>query len=976
MRGHHTYTRSWFAHGGRTKNAGTFTVELTAGVFDAPDDAIGKINPKCASVPEKLAPLGAEHSLLRIYHPYADATVVTRSWTVSDKITGRGVVPYSFSLLFGGKDNDMFLRAPAKAFDPRSFEPYQEYAARAGASPDAQPALSVRFDPNPDDYKQPVAVPRRVWENAGFNEEVFVTLFVSLCAAMSPAPNSNTRAKVALKMLDGANSEALVLMMLSVFPHWFKRKFAASAAWTGAMDGAASTAIDGMHLICYIGEEPYSEVKFPTVDLTNGTARNLDDAVFTETATAYARWMWANIDNADERGEFETFLYKTFPAVPDRMPFYVVANSHYLWRLFEAKAFDLNFDTSLAALDAVAAAFSKSVGRYAFVGDSLTQCLTFLSERERAASGQWQGADYTPEQVRVLCTLALSDAAGAAELAALLYGRFFQSKQFDNLDVLLHYNASRLNGDAPAEVKRDARDRLMQAAAEASGAAAHCRETAREGLMKFAQSLRTVILTQHDPAFTDAFGEYKTITALLRKEDKLPQEFFTLPPGGKDVIFSGFINMELYDLDTLGRAPKPEFWNFVDALRDPEERFSAQDSKIGKRRSTLFKAYWLYYDGDRTRYAFALEKLKPTFIGELLNVDDDKVRNGLTIRDELTGIFFDGFENEWAHVDDFERRLDADETWSFVKAWLNRFETAGFQLGSDGILGMARNVIRLTPERMTELAGALSPASFEVILRLWGDSEDFSRSLDIIDAVDNAGDFIAARRFWERNADAGLCVTRMFFRYKRRDDPPLEWAVAIIAAEVNYKGQFSVKDFVKLRGAESAELNESLVADLFGAIRVAYSKSYPKYDEIARALYEEIRDTAATNPNRAGIFKNYAVRSAFDELKNNPSTPQGLASRIGGKIAGELDGVDSDGELRNFYSRQSAGRAGNVSGAAPALFDFLVALIAAASPILLLLFGAPAITAVTGGFGVIALGAAAVLTFFGLVLNLLTAWKG
>jgi hypothetical protein len=862
LKGHHIYTRSWFEYGSNAKNAGTYTVELTPGLFrENRDEAIySKLNPKCAAVPEALAPRNSDKSLFRIFHPFPDVSVTCRSWFVTDEITGRGTVPYTASLVFQGEDNRRFLLAPAKAFDAPSYEPYGSYIRRVG--PDAPAAPSDRYDPHDEDYAQPAAFTADDWARAlGFDAELFGLFYVSLCKAVA----GKAGAKIGVRLPRGTDSEKLILATLSILPMCLKRKFGASSAWTGLMDGAASAAIDGMQLICYYDENPMSDAGYPVIDMTpERRHRNLGAGASNNTYPgAYAAWVWGNIGDPAALSGFEKFINTTFRAVIDKMPLEVLSTCFYLWRLFVDERPELTFDLAAEAAALITEAFARNVSRFPFLEENLKICLHVIADA-------LLHGNFKPAHIQAICKLAENGNAHAASLVGPLYERYRKAERWDAVAPMLGHFAAALLGEK--EVGGAAERAVPFLLDGLKARDEECVSISQDALLKFAYRLRSAIIA--GGASSDAnIDAYKQVTKALSAKAKLPSSFFALPDITA-VRSEDWLRLEIFNIRELRYTPAAKQWGAIVQLLT---RFSERDV------TEMAKLYWgTVHESDRAAYigeldaaeaydAIGLYVRRPDALGDISGAIDEI----------YTGIF----SAAWGTAG---REAGDGATWDFIGAWITKLKTIGFR-DSDGIFNAMKLRIGLREPQLRAMAREISEGALDIIGELWGeaggdvaDTAAFMRNVDYAaaDPYDVSREERLYREIVSGVADGGrarLYAQRLLRWYEREEFPRLEWAVTIVAAEMpQSNGRFNVDDIFRLREGKRQPTEPSgaagKLADTIRTLNIVLDRCERYRDlqnttaRMASALAREISEYVSTS---APIFADRAISREFRTLRES-----------------------------------------------------------------------------------------------------------
>lgn len=850
MRGHHIYTSSWFKYGSNSKNPGTYTVELTRDIFGSDtDDVIFKLNQMCSSVPESLAPRNTNESVLRIYHILPDTTVVSRSWFVTDEITGRGTVPYTHSLLFRGDDNERFLRYPSKAYEISSVEPYKSYKGRV--STDAPTELSTKYDPRKEDYKEPFVFSKNEWiADFGLDEDLFAKYYISLGRAV--CVKGNTRVAVILRK--NMDSEKLILATLSILPMFMKRKFAAASKWTGMMDGSGSNAVNGIQLLCYYDESPVSESGFPVIDLT-GAGRHANIAVptFTETELNYARWIWRNIDESKKLSEYENFIELTFSSVLDKIPFVVVANSFFLW-------VNRNVDTYEVArkgLVLIARSFAKNFAKFEFINKSLDKAINKLLENV-------QVSDYDSEKVQAVCLLATNGSASAKKLVDALFVAFKDEQCWDRLAIVLQYYKSVLELTAErTTTERATAIGNLWSCLNLSDKSKECVRIAFEPLRIHCQNLREIILTSKEKSKSDeAFSNYKKLSESLNKFN-LPNTFFQLKdiPEINTIDAERFFELEKFDVGTLAYIPSTQHW--VKAIN------WAANLAV-ERRSGLWYLYWDTIK-NKGEYIIALEKAAKINPNGQNRVLAELIRSSVNVEKEIANYYKEDFASKWNAA---TYPLDSDETWKYMKEWLERLRKV--RLIEQSVLEYIHELIGLTKDNIDKLAERLSRESFQTAASLYNNVESLKVLLQEINEVDlsaaERGDkyFSGLANKIKNGSISPISINRMLYWHSINPNAPAEWAFVIALARNGSKSIYVVDYYLELRQSKTnAAAGIAEVLELFKIVSIATDYKNPYKNEATSIT--DITDSVRNRLQRIDkeYYEKIDVRFAFRNLPDS-----------------------------------------------------------------------------------------------------------
>jgi hypothetical protein len=914
--GHHIYTRSWFEYGSKSQNAGTFTVELTDGIFgDGAGDVIyDRLNPMCASVSEALAPRDSGQSLLRVYHLPPDTVVVCRSWFVTDQITGRGTVPYAYSLIFRGESRLGFLRNPEAAFRPEAMEPYQEFCARVTA--DAPAAMSVRYNPKREDYSLPPTFEKADWTREfRMERDSFVAFFASLGKAVCGRGD----AKVGVILPKDANGERFVLAALASLPMLMKKKFGAASRWTGMMDGRASGAAKGLQLLCYYDETPASDSGFPVVDLTGAGRHERLDAP----PTSYAGWLWDKLDDTEARAQFEAFLSERFGAAQDRMPFEVIDCCHILWELFLVKRVPVSFERAMPIVKLITDCFAKNFSRFPFISEKLEECL--LRVREGFVQNlPLVGAEF----YQALCLLAANGHEMAKALVYDLYKQFRGGAGGRMLSIALTYYAGILH-----QPNRRTDPRALEVLREnLSGGDPRCVRIAQDALRRDCQLRREVMLTDAAEA-EEAFSAYReTAAELYRSMGRLPEEVFTIP---ENPHLERLYTLTKYDISSLGCVPSPARWAELSRLLGE----LSQELVV----KFLSELYPTMPKERKVEYFHFFDQNAPRLPSVLLKC-------GQPIRDDVERQYFQMFAEEWKRE---ERPLGDGQTWQTAGLWLDKLETIGF-LPGDRIFGGIREGVGLNRDALVEISASLSVESMQTVIRLYGATAAMERTLERIRRIDGADS-------WREDSepvqlcppsetpDIDDCKNRMDYWEKRGME---SWALKMSAALIQ-DGLFSPDLYLELRRAQreqprqrSGVLDAADVIDVLSAVRELEKKPKGFRRQLIQC-FKEYLSSRWRSISHVSVFSAQNVVSAFAKLAESD-----FKQELGRRVWQVLLGAGCEQATLNIYY-PAGRRTARESSSPPALWQGIVAAVAAllgiAAGALLLFFGNGLYTPWMGG---------------------------
>ena len=569
MTGHHIYTRSWYEYGSNSKSPGTFSVELTERIFapNAAEIIFRELNPKFSSIGPTTAGYSMEQSLLRLFHPTADSVVAARSYFVNDAITGRGLVQYSFSLVFTGEDRDKFLKCPRRAFELSAFEPYEKFKNRVNN--DGTIKYSAEYDPKPADYAVPVRIARDTWTDFGFNKEIFIKFFVSLGKAISPQKGGQ---KVAVRISNKHDGEALILSVLSILPPQLRRKFGAVSRWSGPTDAVA--AVSGMQLVCYVDEKPPDDISEAVIDLSaNCRHRNIEQITYEQ--HKFALSYWENIENPEVFDGFTRYLSANFGALSDKMPFTVLAHCFWLWTTFyetgeteQASPRELDFSTASRAIICLMGAFGGNLNEHFNDKNLLAGIFSAYIKGLDTA----QISDVKVDLVRAICILAIGNVRvtanniNARELIRPLFTKLYKAGPGWGVRVIMQYYAKIIKDERPA-------DRISEAVALSYAVVASYTDKSiadevGAALKQLAATSAVKALCGGDDAFRESFF------ALFRQCEKSLQNVISaalfgagaMPPGGGKTLSTACINAGLYMILALLLKSAPGHEYIFDAV--------------------------------------------------------------------------------------------------------------------------------------------------------------------------------------------------------------------------------------------------------------------------------------------------------------------------------------------------------------------------------------------------------------------------
>ena len=885
MTGHHIYTRSWFELGSKSKNPGTFTVELTDDIFGAQSNDViyGKLNPMLAAVPEALAPLNSGKSMLRIFHPLPDTTVVSRNWFVTDEITGRGPVPYAHSLIFRRNTNDVFLKNPAHAFSLDSAEQYESFLARV--TPDEPVALSRRYDPRKEDYMSPFIFGKSDWiESFGFNQALFVKYFVSLCKAICDKGNL----KLAVVLPNAVDSELLILATLALLPMFMKRRFGAASSWKGMMDGSSSKAVSGLHLVCCYENYPMSDSKLPILDLTEADrSSHLDVA-----EQGYANCVWDNLGDSEMMAEFEGFLLENFSSVLEKMPYRVIDSCFMLWNVFVKSKAVVDFRLAAIITKLITDCFAKNFAKFPFIVEKIKFCLSII----QAGLASPLNADLDTAVIQAICLLAGNGEDNARNSIISIHDHYHKKGDFKRAAITASYYAGLLEQPGiTAEIEALCCKALLECASYADHGDA---KAAQGALGKYFSRLKAVMLnfdTLNEKA-DELFARYSDAALALHSSTggKLSGAFFQLPElaGATSYEVSArFVRLMTFDIKQLGHSPTPAQWIDTFGWVKPLARDKDGQEQIKE----IYKLYYNRVTPDKRRACVLhIEK----HLREILNI---LLLSDSGIRHEIEQVFIEccleGFQTT-------QYTMNTDEVWDYVRQWLDRLAALGFKDG-DTVRKMLRQALPIDRDGLLFISGSISHGSLKTVEELYGGSNVFLGStLGILFAIDD----VAASRAVPHNASgAGLIqvpeinnyLGRMNYWYDKSFNDPSEWALLMMIATVGVDG-FHADKFLSLCRSKTGVTSNAIGPEDMACIFKAISKLNGYGDAYRVGILSKLKSVitpAIDSHNAESVFSNSSVMGAFSGIEQSP-----WKYEIGRAIVYSLSKhKEVDPEMRDVY---------------------------------------------------------------------------
>jgi len=900
MTGHHIYTRSWYAFGSRSRSPGTYTVELTDGLFPpGTDDVIHqKLNPVFSGTQPSIAGYSMERSLLRVFHPTTDSSVVSRSYFTNDEITGRGVVQYSFGLVFTKEASDQFLRFPRRAFEPSAFEPYGELVGRVAE--DGTLAYSGAYDPKPADYGSPIVVPRDKWAGFGFDRDSFVDFFVSLGKAITAQKSEQ---KTAVLLPAGANGEELMLAVLSVLPQWLRRKFGAASRWAGAMEGGNAAAIAGMQLVCYVGEKPPYDAEAAIIDLAGGSNRNIEPV--TDEQRELAQWYWDNIDDPGALSEMEGYLLKQYKQLMDRMPFAIFAHCFWLWLTFTKNyrfGDSLSFETASRAIESLASAFGRKLNDY-FENKVMLLSIANCFSTDLAKVG---ASEVKAATVRAICVLAGSDVKLGSilmrDLAQPLYEKLFAAGQWGKLEPILQYYSKVLGDEGPAERVPEARasfERLLVCPDRA------CADEAGAALSRYANACIAAALTRSEKSRIE---DYKAIAILLKntgRQINIDISSIGNLPDSEEAT-KAFYAIEKYNREVIAnvRPPGNKQLEYVlgrlHLLAPDDERSALRE---------LLAIYWraeeLKDKAQQRKYVNYLSENRKIHLFVENDVGIDDIRG--IYEDELNTAFdgreFDSVDDRIAELLKWSRALRDECGFRATDPIFDCYNAKLRKLSS--VKGLCESMSPDAGKQLSEILRQSTLRSQKEVVALLCKLDDIAESRDEVSKV-----------LKEFEAIPDIFLARMDYWIRRAGSPPPEWALSIAVFKTGLDsmpmgGPTGLADLYLAFMGEERDTRRDL-ADLYEALRMTCNNR--GYDHIRqdiflsveRKIYEivsqpsvNIDDVVYTADDFKGLLQEYKL-SGYGGYERLLALGQEICQRVSLACSERGKSEPSDEQLRKF----------------------------------------------------------------------------
>ena len=781
MTGHHVYTRSWYEYGSRSRNPGTFTVELTEGLFgqQTHDVIYNRLNPAFAGTQPTLAGYSQDESMLRIFHPSQDSILVSRSYFANDEITGRGVVQFSYGLLFTGADKDQFLVNPKRAFSTRAYEPYDEFVKRVPS--DGVLPYSNKYDPIMEDYAGDLAVDFEKWKSLGFTEDIFLKYFVSLCRVITSKKGDN---KIVVMLPSGSNGEELMLATIWILPHWLKRKFGGVSKWSGALDTSGKSTLVGMQLVCYANDKPPYDTSEVIIDLTGANAhRNVAD--FTYHEEEFAKWMWQNIKTPEKIIEMTKYMFRNYKALLNMMPFEISAHCFWLW----LKIVDeyrvgtrLPFETSRNAIISLVSAFGRKLEEHFKDNNSLQNIFMAFEEEFPYVSAD----ELNPEAMKALCTLASIDITiGSTKVSSFIKPAFIKldlAGHYESLEPMILYYSKFFRDEKPKELVNEA---LPLFSKLTSCPVKKIADEVAAVLGRYASACAVAKLKGINPE--QRMAQFNVIADLFKKQGRQ-------------------LNLDYASFDELPKNAKfsADFYEIETAMR---ERFNVKPPGAKQLLNVQTWLSWLpddikdvSYNNLLSYYWNAEELADPVQRAKYVkHLFDNKVLS-LYVKHGVGKDFVrDVYKNEfYKAMDDLQRAPVGDIIHNLIY-WREIFsDTCGFA-DSDSIFEVLSESVSKLLTDIDTLFKTLDPKTMENLQKLLSRESiaggKVSPILSVLKTVikldvvgKSGGEFSAAFREWAdmlRTNIGQSVMSRIDYWLSSVNNPPPEWALSRTVVEMN-----------------------------------------------------------------------------------------------------------------------------------------------------------------------------------------------
>lgn len=318
MQGKHLFLRCKDAQ----NNAGTWTAAITAGILTQ-NEVRDLIEPRC-NVNESFAQAcmsnNNANSILRIYHPSSDLTVVTRTAWTTDRLTeafGRKGA-YSVSCVLTESDSEQFAEQYEGAFDPAFFESYDSLLERARAN-----GGKVTIGPSRDIFTYPKSrCASDVFKKIGVNAELFSYIMEGVYAAIHKnshfvviLPHS---LQIAWEQQGDNTAELLAQAIMECLPPQTRSLFGFVSHWNSNLDDRM---IDGMHLVFVQDSlaEALNKIRTSSVAVVDLESRRYFGLDLSE-APSYFRFLWEHISNYDQVERFWAYGEENYAKLLHNMP--------------------------------------------------------------------------------------------------------------------------------------------------------------------------------------------------------------------------------------------------------------------------------------------------------------------------------------------------------------------------------------------------------------------------------------------------------------------------------------------------------------------------------------------------------------------------------------------------------------------------------------------------------------------------------
>ena len=821
MTGHHVFTRSWYEYGSHSKNPGTYTVELTDRFFghQTHDVIYHKLNPSFAGTQPTLAGYSQEDSMLRVFNPTPESVIVARSYFANDEITGRGMVQYSYGLLFSGSDKDNFLVNPKRAFSIRAYEPYDEFVKRV--PDDGLLPYSNKYDPVMEDYAGSLTYETDKWKRLGFSEDIFVKFFVSLGRAITSQKGDP---KVAVMSADN-NGEDILLATLFILPHWQKRKFGGISTWAGALDRSGKSPLGGIQLVCYSNDKPPHDTSEVIIDLTGTNAhKNVPDISYQE--EIFARWMWKNINIPDKILDMTRYMFKNYKSLLDRMPFEISAHCFWLWLTFVEEykeEAELSFETKCMAITSLVSAFGRKLEEHFRDAGLLQKILASFGEELPFVAA----SELNRETIKALCALASGDTTiGNVKVRSFIkpvFSKLEKAEHYDALEPIVVYYSKFFKDEKPKELINEALPFFSKLTACSNKKIA---DEAAAVLGRYASACAVAKLKGINPE--QRMSQFNIIADLFRKQGRqINLDYASFEELPKNAAFS----VDFYEIETATRERfnmKPPGAKQLQSVQNWLSWLPDDIKEISFR--SLLDYYWradeLADAAQRAKYVKHLFDNKVLGLYVKRNVGKDFIRD----------IYLSEFNAAMSPL----QNAAPDEKIRSLIHWREVFsDVCGFADSDLVFEALSENVSNMLLVNIENLIRTVSPKAMEDLQKLLsrgslagGHASPLLRVINAVCKIDMGGkvggEFSASYGEWADNGQ--YIMFRIDYWLSSVGSPPPEWALTRAVIEMNtfnlwQNNQLAAQKYIEFIRCEPHPKNQ--LESLYKAIQlISESRRY------------------------------------------------------------------------------------------------------------------------------------------------------